>query len=192
MAADVQSNWHEIMSSLFSRLRAAARRFEASVLAVLLLTLVALVLLQVASRLLGDPVRWTEEVARFVIIWLTFLGAAACVRTREHVAFELLAHYVRKKPKLRSTLNVVVVSTTIVFMLVLLVTSLDWVSTVRDMGLHAVTIGVPTYIIALIVPISALLSIAYSLRRFRASSVEDEAEIPTPEAGGDMVSSHKD
>ena len=36
----------------------------------------------------GQAVSWTEEVPRYLLIWVSFLGAAVCVLKREHVGFE--------------------------------------------------------------------------------------------------------
>ena len=38
----------------------------------------------------GQAVSWTEEVPRYLLIWISFLGAAACVLKREHVGFDVL------------------------------------------------------------------------------------------------------
>lgn len=50
-----------------------------------------IVLLAVFARYgLGQAVSWTEEVPRYLLIWVSFLGAAACVLEREHVGFDVL------------------------------------------------------------------------------------------------------
>ncbi len=38
----------------------------------------------------GRAVSWTEEVPRYFLIWISFLGAAACLARREHVGFDLV------------------------------------------------------------------------------------------------------
>ena len=38
----------------------------------------------------GKSLTWTEEVPRYLLIWISFLGAAACVARREHVGFDVL------------------------------------------------------------------------------------------------------
>ena len=38
----------------------------------------------------GQAVSWTEEVPRYLLIWVSFLGAAVCVLKREHVGFDVL------------------------------------------------------------------------------------------------------
>jgi len=38
----------------------------------------------------GQAVSWTEEVPRYLLIWISFLAAAVCVQRREHVGFDVL------------------------------------------------------------------------------------------------------
>ena len=38
----------------------------------------------------GRSLTWTEEVPRYLLIWISFLGTAACVARREHVGFDVL------------------------------------------------------------------------------------------------------
>jgi TRAP-type transport system small permease protein len=38
----------------------------------------------------GRAVSWTEEVPRYLLIWISFLAAAVCVLRREHVGFDVL------------------------------------------------------------------------------------------------------
>lgn len=38
----------------------------------------------------GQAVSWTEEVPRYLLIWISFLGAAVCVLRREHVGFDVV------------------------------------------------------------------------------------------------------
>jgi TRAP-type transport system small permease protein len=38
----------------------------------------------------GQAVSWTEEVPRYLLIWVSFLGAAVCVLRRDHVGFDVL------------------------------------------------------------------------------------------------------
>ena len=52
--------------------------------------MLAMVTIQVTSRLLGHSVPWTEEVTRYLFIWTTFLGLAAGFRSAEHTRITLL------------------------------------------------------------------------------------------------------
>ena len=40
---------------------------------------------------------WTDEIARFLMIWTVFLGAGLAMREGRHVAIELLQNYLPKK-----------------------------------------------------------------------------------------------
>ncbi len=62
-----------------------------AVLVVGVATLAGTVFLQVVARyLFQSPPFWTEELARFVLIWLTFLGAVLVQHHREHISADML------------------------------------------------------------------------------------------------------
>ncbi len=52
--------------------------------------LIAVITLQIVSRVFFTAVGWTEEVARFLLIWLTFLGAALAWAQGRHIAVTLI------------------------------------------------------------------------------------------------------
>lgn len=51
-----------------------------------MLALIAVITLQIISRVFFNAVPWTEEVARFLLIWITFLGAALAFQQGRHIA----------------------------------------------------------------------------------------------------------
>lgn len=58
---------------------------------------VLIALAQVLSRyLLRKPLVWSEELATYLFIWLSMLGAAMAVHTKAHYGFEMLA---RRAPR---------------------------------------------------------------------------------------------
>ena len=53
---------------------------------VLLATVIGLVLVQVYTRyVLNSPFTWTEEIARFVVVWFTFIAASYVMAERRHI-----------------------------------------------------------------------------------------------------------
>jgi TRAP-type transport system small permease protein len=47
----------------------------------------------------GQAVSWTEEVPRYLLIWISFLGAAVGVLKREHVGFDVLFNKLPRGPR---------------------------------------------------------------------------------------------
>jgi TRAP-type C4-dicarboxylate transport system permease small subunit len=51
----------------------------------------AIVIVTVVTRYgFNYVLSWSEEVPRYLLIWVSFLGAAACVDLRDHIAFDYL------------------------------------------------------------------------------------------------------
>ena len=100
-----------------SRLDALAlwvQRVNGFVLTVLAFALVACVVWQVASRYVtSTPSTSTDELARFMFMWISLLGAAQASATKQHLAIDLLA--MRLKGVAKRTLNVVIELCIIVF-----------------------------------------------------------------------------
>ena len=83
------------------RVRAALDRTLAVIISVLMALMVANVLWQVFTRfVIGRPSSFTEELARFLMIWVGMLGAAYAAGRKSHLALDLLTsglHGARKR-----------------------------------------------------------------------------------------------
>lgn len=66
-------------------------RLIVAIAILLLVVLVAATLLQVLSRyVLQQPFDWTEEVARYIFVWLAMIGAGIAARDRAHFFVDAL------------------------------------------------------------------------------------------------------
>ncbi|WP_228152782.1 TRAP transporter small permease [Marinobacter guineae] len=75
--------------SLLRRLRWSERALDAVIAPVVFMAMTALIgviTLQIISRGLFTAVGWTEEVARFLLIWITFLAATLAFQRGRHIA----------------------------------------------------------------------------------------------------------
>lgn len=79
--------------------------------------LTAVITLQIVSRVLFTSVSWTEEVARFLLIWITFLGAALAYQQGRHIAVTVLRDNL--PPALRRLVTGAAFLVAIVFLLTL-------------------------------------------------------------------------
>lgn len=102
---------------MLPRLKQASLRLLNLILIVSVALLVLDVLLGVASRYLwGAQVKWTEELATILLIWVSFLGAAAAFEARAHLGIDFLT--ARFSPAARRKTEVVAHLCTIGFVVV--------------------------------------------------------------------------
>ena len=157
------------------------------------------VLWQVASRyLLGQASSFTEELARFSLIWLTLLGAAYLSGKKEHIAID---YFYNKFPEaVRGKVAVFTELLVAVFALaVLVIGGGNLVYTTLYLGQTSAALQVPMGIVYGIIPFSGVLIIFYSLvnvlggsgAKIAAKSSEnangneaDEAEVGKTQKGG--------
>jgi TRAP-type C4-dicarboxylate transport system permease small subunit len=72
-------------------------RALAALLAVLLAAIVLVVTWQVVARyLLRDASGWSEELARFLLIWIGLFGGALAYQRRLHLGIDLVPRYLRR------------------------------------------------------------------------------------------------
>lgn len=58
-----------------------------------------IVFLQFFTRyILNDSLAWTEEIARYGLMWVVFIGGAMVTRRNTHIAVELLANVMKPGP----------------------------------------------------------------------------------------------
>lgn len=119
--------------------------------------ILVVVLMQVAGRLLGHPLPWTEEAVRFLFVWMVFLGLAAGFRTVESARVVVFLAYGRRVFQ-HLAVPIYVCSTVLFFVL------MGWTGTtlVRQqimMRETAATVPIPMWVIGLIMPVSAVVAI---------------------------------
>jgi|SRR5215213_399917 len=62
-------------------------------------SLALIVFLQFFTRyVLNDSLSWTEEIARYGLMWIVFIGGAMVTRRNSHIAVELLSNVMKPGP----------------------------------------------------------------------------------------------
>lgn len=121
------------------------------------------VLWQVFTRfVVGTPSSFTDELARYLMIWVGVLGAAYISGRRMHVAIDLLPARLNKEgqTKLKVFINIIV----IVFCLAALVIGgLRLVYITYTLEQYSPALQIPLALVYLVIPISGLLIIYYKI-----------------------------
>ena len=144
-------------------LRRTIDKFLANFLVILMTAMVLNVLWQVASRfLLGSPSSFTDELARYLMIWVGILGAAYVAGQNMHVAIDVLPR--RLPPKIQKTLTLIVRVLIVLFALgALVVGGLRLVYITHVLNQNSPALQVPLSVVYAVIPISGLLVIYYKI-----------------------------
>ena len=66
-------------------------KLEEVFLVIILIAAVIIVAMQVVTRyILKVPLPWSEEIARYLFLWLTWVGASYATKERKHVSIDLV------------------------------------------------------------------------------------------------------
>lgn len=141
-------------------------KFLRIMLAIMLTLLVIDVTWQVVTRfLLPQPSSFTEEVARFLLIWISLLGGAYAYREHSHLGFDLIVRNLSAfKAKIVFKFCCFLVA--IFAISVLIVGGFNLVHLTWKLGQHSAVLNVPMAGVYLVLPLSGLLFLAYSVYFF--------------------------
>ncbi|GAA3638378.1 TRAP transporter small permease [Flavivirga jejuensis] len=132
-------------------------------LVVIFALLVLDVLWQVFSRyILNTSFSWTEELARFSLIWLSILGAAYLSAKREHLSMDFL--YRKFNPTTKKRVSILIEVCVFLFALVVMVIGgLNLVYTTLHLEQLSGTLRIPLGYIYAILPLSGILMMSFSI-----------------------------
>jgi len=133
------------------------------VLIVIFALLVLDVLWQVFGRyVLGQSFSFTEEFARFTLIWLAILGAAYLNGKREHLSMDFLLQKLSRE-KLAQRMQIIEVLMLVFALVVMVIGGGNLVYTTLYLGQVSPAMHVSLGYVYSIVPISGLLIMFYSI-----------------------------
>jgi TRAP-type C4-dicarboxylate transport system permease small subunit len=132
-------------------------------LMLLMALMVVVVSWQVFTRfVIRDPSSYTEELSRFLLIWIGVLGASYALRTRAHLGIDLIMQ--RFGESGRRTIHVVVYGIVILFALfVMIIGGIRLVNLTFSLNQISAAIGIQMGCVYSVVPISGALMIIYSV-----------------------------
>lgn len=105
-------------TSNFARARAAMIRLQEHLLILIAVTMTLVVLYQIAARVGGFSVRWTEEFARFLSIWATFLAVPILISFGRLINIDFF--HLAMPPRLRRIVSYMQIAVSVAAFLVLI------------------------------------------------------------------------
>lgn len=131
--------------------------------AFLMFLMVTIIFSQVVARyIFHHSLYWSEEIGRYLFIWITFIGAALALREKAHVAID---SFVKMMPVfLQKVVRIIAFLAMLAFSLVMTYTGWNML----QYGAHQVSAAtqMPMYYVYLVLPVSGLLIAFYILKNF--------------------------
>ena len=134
---------------------------------VLMIVLVVVVTAQIVSRFIfNKPLIWTEEVARWMMMWMAFLAIPVCVRKGLHLKVDL-GLTDKLPPRARLALTCVLNALAIAVWVMIVKFSYTYAMTLTRV--NALTFRVAKVYLLIAIPISGVLTVAFLLDRVVAA-----------------------
>jgi TRAP-type C4-dicarboxylate transport system permease small subunit len=145
------------------KLRGYVDKILGKLLIILMSFLVIDVLWQVTSRyILSSPSSFTDELAGFLLIWVSLFGAAYVTGRKEHLAIDLLLQKSNLKNKIRLELFIHFVVFTFSFF-VLVIGGIWLVYTRFILSVKSAALQLPLGYVYIVLPVSGLIILFYSI-----------------------------
>ena len=146
--------------SVLERLSISCNRSIEGALLLLGLTMTAIVILQVFYRYaLNHSLFWSEELARYLLVWLTFLGATVAYRRHMHPSVDLLFKRLGRPARRRLQMLVHILSLLFFFILIWYGATFSYF--VRLQSTPA--LALPKWLIFAIIPLSGIIFTLHAL-----------------------------
>jgi TRAP-type C4-dicarboxylate transport system permease small subunit len=142
-------------------------------LVVLLVLILGVVLGSVFCRyVLNQSLTWSDEVVRYLFVWFVLIGSAAVLRDRMHIRVEFFVDLLPANARRLLEMSMLVLI--IAFNAVLTLFGLLWV--LQTQGTFTPALGMPlNWVFYGALPVTALLSVWFGVRRFCAGQYAEQA-----------------
>jgi len=141
--------------------KSLAMKFLNFIIVVMFSCMSIAVFIQIIFRyILHQPIYWSEEFPRFILIWLTFLGSAIAMKNNSHLSVSLLTNRldVQKRILIQFFANLL----SLLFLLILVWGGIK--ISILTMPNRSAALQMPTGLVYLAVPVGGVLMIIYLLK----------------------------
>lgn len=145
-------------------MKAQIDKVIAGILSFLMFVITVVVLWGVFTRYAGaGQASWSEELARFLLIWIGVLGAAFVAGKREHLSLDLLKMNISpdKQHKLDKFISVLILFFAIT---VLVIGGGQLIYLTQVLGQLSAAMRIPMSLVYSVIPLSGLLIVFYEIK----------------------------
>jgi C4-dicarboxylate transporter DctQ subunit len=162
---------------MLSRISNRLNSITEAVCCIFLLAMTLTVTLQVVCRyLLGASLTWSEEFARYGLVWITFLGGSVAVKKKANIGVEALLNAL--SPKVRKIVQLFTLLCVMGFLLT--ATIKGGQLALFNMKQHSPAMGVPIGVVYFAIPTGCLIMLIHALEElialFRGSMIGEPGE----------------
>ncbi|RLL43872.1 TRAP transporter small permease [Oceanobacillus piezotolerans] len=166
------------MNKLSMLLEKTLNIFMAAALAIMVVLVFGNVVLR---YFLNSGITWSEEMSRYLFIWLTFLGAIGAFNNKEHLGVDML---IKRLPAKAKKVVLIIGDLLMLFVLILILDG-SWKMTLINMDSTAPATGMPLAFVhgtGILVSISMGLIIINNLYRIIFNKIKDEDLVQISES----------
>ena len=103
-----------------------------------------------------SPTKWTEEVIRYMVEWLVFLGISSASKSpRDLINFDLF--YNKLSDRAKAIMDLIIYGVILILLAVILKSSVKWIFNIKMLGGVSTALSFPNWIPRVIIPVSFLL-----------------------------------
>lgn len=137
-------------------LREAMHRVEEGLIAAILGTMASLSFVQVVLRYgFNSGFIWQLEANTYLFSWLVMIGISYCVRVRAHIGVDAAVRLLPPGP--RRVVGIVVLLLALLYAVLMIIGSFDYIHKMYVINVEAEDIPVPTWVLSLCLPLGFVL-----------------------------------
>lgn len=157
-------------------LRFLERYFERMMLTAALLTMAVVLFAQVVMRyFLRAPFVWSEELARYILVWTAIVGVSLAVRERRHISVDFLPIILGEKSY--RLFAIIAHLGVLAFSLVMISASIPLIQRIAAIGQTSPALGIPMWIVYAAVPVGFALTLLRTIQALIVDSFAKHIEL---------------
>ncbi|MGN7476992.1 TRAP transporter small permease [Solibacillus silvestris] len=161
-------------------------KFEKFLAVLLMATMLGSIALGVVFRyLFGNPLTWSDELAVYMLIWLTFLGGSMSVKTMRAASLDLL--FERVSLFWKRVFLIVGYAVVVAFAAIVAYMAIQWISNPSIKTQLSPGLKISMFMPYLAVPFGLTCMLIHAFHHFLQGFVYEEVEIGQIGEGGDAI-----